>query len=189
MTRVLWALPNFVTLLRLAAVPAAIFCILTGRLDWAFWVFFGAGLSDALDGVLARLLRAQTIFGSYLDPLADKLLLVSVYICLGVQESLPVWLVSLVLLRDGALLTGVGLSLWHAKAKPLHPLIISKINTGCQITLVAWILLAQGILPEAAQETAPLHLFTPVLIGIVAVTTVLSGFAYLVGRLQSARTF
>lgn len=187
MIRLLAALPNLVTALRLVAVPMAIHFILAGRLDWAFVVFLAAGLSDALDGLLARWLRAQSVLGSYLDPLADKLLLVGVYACLGLQGSLPLWLVGLVLLRDAALLAGAGNRFLRDRRRPLRPLAISKANTVCQVTLVAWVLLAQGVLPAETVAAAPFAAITPLLIALVALTTILSGLAYLRLGLRSVR--
>ena len=84
-------LPNAITVLRLASVPVAVWLLLRHDLAAAFWIFLAASVTDAMDGLLARLLRAQSAFGSYLDALADKLLLVSVYLSLAVQGLLSWW--------------------------------------------------------------------------------------------------
>jgi len=89
-------LPNAISAARLLCVPLSVWLILAGRLDLAFWVFVGAGLSDAVDGYVAKRLGQSTTVGRVLDPVADKALLVSVYLTLGVGGHLPAWLVALV---------------------------------------------------------------------------------------------
>ncbi len=93
-------LPNLITLARLLCVPVVVWLIISGHWETAFWVFFAASVTDGLDGSLARGLNARTELGAYLDAIADKALLVSVYITLGHAGQIPLWLVILVVSRD-----------------------------------------------------------------------------------------
>ncbi len=166
-------LPNLITLARLLSVPLTIWLIFDGRYGVAFWVFIGAGISDALDGYIAKRFDRRTWIGGVLDPAADKAMLAGVYVSLGLAGQLPGWLVALVVLRD--FLIVVGFFLIHATAVPrqLEPLYISKINTLVQITLVGFVLARLGL----DIETGPA---TWLLIAAAAATTVASGLSYLV---------
>jgi cardiolipin synthase (CMP-forming) len=173
-------LPNLITLARLLSVPLAVWLILEDRYAAAFWVFIGAGLSDALDGYIAKRFNRQTRLGAMLDPAADKVLLAGVYMTLGIVGQLPAWLVMLVVSRD--LLIVIGFVVIHASAatpKPVGPLFISKINTLIQIVLVGFVLARLGLGFEADAVMPPL-------IGAAALTTLLSGSSYL---LQCARLY
>jgi len=166
-------LPNLITLARLLSVPLTIWLIFEARFGVAFWVFVGAGLSDALDGYIAKRFDRRTWIGALLDPAADKAMLAGVYVSLGLAGQLPAWLVALVVLRD--FLIVLGFCLLHTSAVPrqLDPLYISKVNTLVQITLVGFVLARLGL----EIETGPA---TWLLIAAAAATTVLSGFSYLV---------
>lgn len=173
----LFTLPNLITLARLCAVPAAVWLMLKHRLDIAFLVFVGAGLSDAIDGWLARIRNARSRLGALLDPIADKALLVSVYVTLAVIGVLPDWLAILVVFRDLLIVGGV-LFLWVLGFPTrIRPLLISKANTLAQIALAALALLLSGF-----GLAAPLLLEAS--IWVVAATTLASGAAYVV---QGAR--
>ncbi len=164
-------LPNAFTLLRLAVVPAAVYMILVGRFDTAFWLFVLAGMTDAIDGFLARILDARTHLGSLLDPLADKCLLVGAYLALGWTGELPVWLVVLVVLRDVLILAGAAAHMLSG-IRSLRPLFISKINTVAQIMLPSLLLAHRGLGIEDV-------ILIEGTIWLVAVTTALSGLAYI----------
>ncbi|MDH3236739.1 MAG: CDP-alcohol phosphatidyltransferase family protein, partial [Alphaproteobacteria bacterium] len=138
-------IPNLISLGRLAAVPVAVWLILNGRYDWAFWLFVAAGVSDAIDGLIAKQFNAETEVGKFLDPLADKALLVSVYISLGHTGWLPMWLVILVVSRDVMILAGALLGLILMERYKLDPSLTSKINTTAQIMLAALVLAKLGI--------------------------------------------
>ena len=173
----LFTLPNLITLARLCAVPAAIWLMLQQRLDLAFLVFIGAGISDALDGWIARAWNARSQLGAVLDPIADKALLVSVYVTLAAIGVLPDWLAILVVFRDLLIVGGV-LVLWAVGLPPrIKPIFISKANTAAQILLAALVLLLAGF-----GFSAPILL--EVMIWLVAATTFASGAAYVV---QAAR--
>jgi cardiolipin synthase len=165
-------LPNVLTLGRLVSVPLIVYLMLIDEMWIAFWLFVASGVTDALDGLLARVLDARTLVGSYLDPIADKALLVSVYVMLGHAQYLPVWLVILVVSRDLLIIGGAILQQMLDQPAAPSPLMISKVNTATQIALAAFMLAAlaydletQGLLPG--------------LVGLTAVTTVMSGAAYL----------
>ena len=165
-------LPNLITLARLLSVPLAVWLILAQRYGDAFWVFVGAGLSDALDGYIAKRWNRRTRLGALLDPIADKALLTGVYLTLAVAGHLPAWLVFLVILRDGLIVLGYIVIRSTAARTRLDPLYISKVNTLVQIALVGFVLARLGLGVEAGLETA-------LLIGAAAVTTVWSGLSYL----------
>jgi cardiolipin synthase len=168
-----FTLPNAITLARLCAVPAAVWLILQHRLDIAFLVFAGAGISDAVDGWLARVMNARSALGAILDPAADKALLVSVYVTLAAIGALPSWLAILVVFRD-ILIVGGYLVLWLAGLRVhIHPILISKLNTAAQILLAG---LTLGLLGFGL--SAPWLL--EAMVWIVAATTAGSGAAYVI---------
>ena len=168
------SIPNLISLARLMAVPVMIYLILNGSYLGAFWLFVAAGVSDAIDGYIAKQLGQETVLGSYLDPLADKALLVCVFITLGQENLLPSWLVILVVFRDLIIIGGVVLLHISTNGVKMKPLIVSKINTAAQIFLVA-IVLANLAFPQLAWSE-----FVLLLVYIVAVTTLSSGGAYIV---------
>lgn len=173
----LLTLPNLITLARLCAVPATIWLILQHRLDIAFLVFVGAGISDGVDGWLARVRNARSALGAILDPVADKALLVSVYVALAGIGVLPDWLAILVVFRDVVIIGGI-LVLWVLGQPPaIKPLLISKLNTVLQIGLAALALLLAGFgLAAAGLQEA--------MVWAVALTTLGSGAAYVTAALR-----
>jgi cardiolipin synthase len=164
-------LPNMITLARLLSVPLAIWLIFDERYGAAFWVFIGAGVSDALDGYIAKRFDRRTRLGALLDPTADKALLAGVYVSLWLVGQLPGWLVGLVVLRDCLIVLGFVLIQTTAAPKRFDPLSISKLNTLVQLSLIGFVL-AQGL----GIEAEPVKWL---LIAAAAVTTVLSGLSYL----------
>ena len=170
LTRLEFNLPNLITLARLLCVPLAIWLIIEARYGVAFWVFVAAGISDALDGYIAKRFDQRTPLGALLDPIADKALLAGVYITLGLADQLPHWLVILVVLRD--LLIVGGYLLIQGTAAP-QPLFISKVNTLVQISLIGFVLARLGLGIDEGWLTG-------LLVDAAAVTTVWSGLSYLV---------
>ena len=166
------SIPNLITLGRVILVPVVFWLLLTGELKAAFLVFVVAGISDAVDGFLAKRFNWETELGAYLDPIADKLLIVCIFIALGVTGRLPSWLVIMVVSRDVLIVIAVVLSWLLGNPTPMKPLAVSKINTVAQIVLAATVL---------ADEAFALRLNGPVqfLNLLVAVTTVASLIAYL----------
>jgi cardiolipin synthase len=173
----LFTVPNLITLARICAVPAAVWLMLQHRLDIAFLVFVGAGVSDAVDGWLARVWNQRSALGALLDPIADKALLVSVYVTLAAINVLPDWLAILVVFRDLLIVGGVVLLWVLGVPARIRPLLVSKANTFAQIALAALALLLAGF-----ALSAPWLL--EAMIWLVAATTFASGAAYVV---QAAR--
>ncbi len=169
--------PNIITTGRLIAVPVTVYCVLAGELNAAFWLFVAAGISDAVDGAIARFFDARTVVGAFLDPLADKALLVSVYIALCNIGLMPLWLVVLVVSRDLLIVGWVLLSYTVRQPEAMKPLFISKANTFLQLMLAGLVLAVGGLgLDDPLMFGVR---FAVVLQGLVAATTVLSGFSYL----------
>jgi len=164
-------LPNILSLARLLSVPIAIVLMIDGRFGACFWLFVLAGLTDAIDGWIAKTFDARTTLGAFLDPLADKALVVSTYLMLGWLGHLPAWLVVLVVFRDvliigGAMVAYLMLGDFHSR-----PLLVSKINTALQIALVAAVLARLGVGIGHPQLDWALVLAT-------GATTIASGAAY-----------
>jgi len=138
------SIPNLITLGRILLVPVVIWAITAGEYRGAFILFLAAGISDAIDGFLAKRFGMTTELGAYLDPLADKAMLVSIYVALGVTEAIPRWLVILVVSRDIMIVSAVILSWVVDKPLPLKPLKVSKLNTVAQIALACVVLASLG---------------------------------------------
>jgi cardiolipin synthase len=165
-------LANVITFARLCAVPLAIWLVLRRQLALTFCVFAAAGVSDAIDGWLARR-RGGSAVGAMLDPLADKVLLVSMFVALAVIGVLPDWLAILAVFRDLVIVAGLMLMWQLAIPVRIRPLLISKANTALQLLLVGLALLLRGF-----DLHAPTLL--NVLIWTVAASTLLSLAAYVV---------
>jgi cardiolipin synthase (CMP-forming) len=162
--------PNLITFGRLCAVPLAFWLIVEHRLDLAFYLFLAAGLSDAVDGWLARRYGGNSI-GALMDPVADKALLVTMYVTLAVVRELPDWLAILVVFRDLLIVGGVIVLSVLGQPVTIRPLYVSKLNTALQIVLIAATLFVSGF-----HLAAPLVLTT--LVWVVATSTLISGAAY-----------
>lgn len=164
-------LPNIVTFGRLCIVPLAFWAVVERRLDYAFILFVLAGLSDAVDGWLARRQGGGNVVGAVLDPVADKALLVTMYVTLAAVNVLPDWIAILVVFRDLVIIGGILVLRVLGHAVPIRPLAISKLNTALQIILVGLALGMHGF-----------GLQTPVLlmatVWLVAASTLVSGAAY-----------
>lgn len=165
--------PNLITLARLILVPVIIYLIGAGAFAAAFWVFVAAGISDGVDGFIAKRFGYTTTLGAYLDPVADKALLVSIYVSLGMQDVIPNWLVILVVSRDILIVGAVLISWLIGFAVTMRPLMVSKVNTTVQIAYAAAVLAAAGF----ALDLDDIMVLGAYLTGI---TTVLSGASYLV---------
>lgn len=133
-------IPNLLSIFRLFLTLFFIASVHYGKYDIALTIFIAQGVSDLLDGFLARIMKAKTYLGSILDPLADKVMLVSSYIILTINKIIPLWLTSTVILRDLIIATGflVLYKLSYQK-KPL-PSVISKITTLSQIVTIVYVL-------------------------------------------------
>lgn len=173
-----YTLPNLMSYGRLLATPFIVWMIAEGMLVWAFYVFVVAGISDALDGYLARRLNLDSDFGRIIDPVADKILLAGTYLALCLTGYLPIWIGILIFGRDLGIVVA-----WMASGQKgdfirPDPLRVSKINTALQISLAAYTILSEGygftlvLFAEITLAKALLYL--------VAVTTLLSGVSYFV---------
>ena len=138
------SIPNLITLGRILLVPVVVWAITAGQMRVAFVLFLAAGISDAVDGFLAKRFGMATELGAYLDPLADKAMLVSIYVALGITDAVPRWLVILVVSRDIMIVSAVILSWLVDKPVPLKPLGVSKLNTVAQISLACVVMAAVG---------------------------------------------
>lgn len=166
-----------ITIMRLLLVPAVVLAMLNARWDWAFAGFLVAGISDGVDGFIARRYRLSSRLGAYLDPMADKLLLVSVFVVMGFAGELPLWLVVTMVSRDGLIVCAVLLSSVMSHPVEMKPLFVSKVNTAVQIALAALVL---------GELALSVHLdpVRPALILLSGVLTVASAAAYLVAWLR-----
>jgi cardiolipin synthase len=168
-------IPNIITLVRLVAVPVVVLLIMEGAYGWAFALFVAAGVSDAIDGTIARHVPGQASeLGRYLDPIADKALLVSIFVTLGITGGIPGWLVLLVVSRDVLIVGGVLLAWVVARPVPIVPLMISKTNTVAQILFAAVVLADLGV-------GWRLDALVFILSWVVAALTIASAAAYLIG--------
>lgn len=166
-------IPNFITIARLIGVPLIVWLLIADRFVEATILFVLAGISDAADGFIAKRFGATSELGAYLDPVADKALLVSVFVTLGLRGALPAWLIVIVVSRDLFIIGGILLSYVLSNPMPVHPLIVSKVNTAAQIVLIALVL---------ADRSGEMGLVWPIWLAVfaVAVLTVVSAGAYLI---------
>ena len=164
-------IPNSITLARLFMVPFAVYAILEGQYVAAFWIFIVAGLSDGVDGYLAKRLGQQSRLGACLDPIADKTLLVATFLALGYIGWIPLWLIMLVVFRDLMIVGGVAVLYLNEKTVDMTPHVSSKLNTVSQIALI-------GVLLGELSLGIDADMFNLALIYIIGATTLASGAAY-----------
>jgi len=129
-------IPNFLTLVRIILIPLLVILLLENQLGKALGVFVIAGVTDALDGLIARMFHQKSKLGAYLDPLADKSLLVTTYLTLAHLSLLPIWLVVIVVSRDLFIVVGVMTFIFHGVKFEIQPSILSKVTTVLQIITV-----------------------------------------------------
>ena len=166
------SIPNLITLARILLVPVVVWAIASNQMLFAFILFAAAGVSDAVDGFLAKRFGMTSELGRYLDPLADKVLIVSIYVSLGIVEGLPRWLVILVVSRDLLIVGGVILSWVMGNPIDVKPHPISKLNTAMQLILVGLVLAVLGFKFDAGW-------WLTAIIASVATLTLLSVAVYL----------
>jgi cardiolipin synthase len=145
--------PNLITLGRILLVPVVVWAITAGEMRIAFLLFLLAGISDAVDGYLAKRFNMTSELGRYLDPLADKVLIVSIYVALGIAEAIPRWLVILVVSRDIMIIGAIMLSWLIGRPLEVKPLLVSKLNTVAQILFAGLVLASLGFAFEAKAVT------------------------------------
>src|SRR5262250_3052879 len=138
----IWTVPNQITLLRLGFLPAFLILIVYEQYRWALLILVLAGLSDGIDGLLARKLDQKSAIGAYLDPIADKLLLSSSFVILAMEKITPLWRTIMVLSRDILLLMVAAVILLISGYRPFPPSIYGKFTTFFQIVFVFAVVLA-----------------------------------------------
>jgi cardiolipin synthase (CMP-forming) len=188
----IWNIPNILTFSRLAAAPAVGYCILTSHPTLALTLFFYAGVTDLIDGYLARRLHQQTVVGTVIDPMADKALMTISVVALAMQGGIPVWLAGLILARDVGLAVSAIYVRWISLPPPktmarywdfslpsaeVRPTEISKVNTFLQLLLVG-AGMAMPVLPGSLVEAWRLAAAFDAFQYVVAATTVWSGASY-----------
>jgi cardiolipin synthase len=169
-------LPNYITLLRVILIPFFINFMIYGYYPEALLVFIVACITDALDGLLARLLKQQTELGAFLDPMADKLLILSAFITLALFGRLPFWLVLIVISRDAILTLGGIIIYFSTDTLRIKPSIIGKTTTVLQLLVVSLSLVSMSY-----QIT---FVYLPVLEAATAVVTIASGTQYFIRGLK-----
>ena len=161
-------------------VPLLIIFLLEGAMFLAFLTFVIAGVTDAFDGFLARVLRQKTELGAFIDPVADKLLLISSYVTMAVLELIPSWLSVLVVSRDTIILTGIAILMLSDKKVNIQPTLDSKITTFFQLTTICYFLGKDTILLPAILGDA-LLMMTAVITGFSGLHYIAIGFSILAG--------
>jgi cardiolipin synthase (CMP-forming) len=168
----IFTVPNQITLLRLGFLPLFLVSIAYDHYRWALLILVVAGLSDGVDGLLARSLNQSSSLGAYLDPIADKLLLSSSFVILAFKQQIDLWLMIFVLSRDVTILVVAVVILLMFGYRPFPPSIFGKLNTFFQIVMVFSVLL------RAAYPQARLGLINHILMYTVATLTVVSALHY-----------
>ena len=153
MIRQLRSAPNQLTLLRLIFIPFVVISVVEDRYTWALALFVLAGLSDALDGLLARVLKQKTALGQYLDPIADKLLLSTLFLVLAFEHRIPWYVTVLVFSRDLGILIVSALLYATNTLRDLRPSVWGKANTIVQVGTILVVLMA-AVWPQTWLETA-----------------------------------
>jgi cardiolipin synthase (CMP-forming) len=166
------SIPNLITLARIILVPVVVWAIASGQLRLAFLLFLVAAVSDGVDGFLAKRFGMKTELGAYLDPLADKVLIVSIYVTLGITGVIPLWIVILVVSRDFMIVGAIVLSWVVDRPVQIRPHMISKVNTAVQIIYPGLVLASYGYSFDAEPVLT-------LVMALVAVLTLLSVGLYL----------
>jgi cardiolipin synthase len=176
------SIPNLITLGRIILVPIVVWAIVTGEMRIAFFLFLAAGVSDAIDGFLAKRFHMASELGAYLDPLADKALIVSIYVSLGLAGALPISLVILVVSRDIMIISSFILSWLVDRPMKVRPLPVSKVNTVAQIVLAILVLAEHGF-------GFDFPLVSTLVMALVAILTLLSVAFYLAEWVRHMNSF
>ena len=163
-------LPNVLTLARILLTPLFIICLIKGYYQWALLVFTLAGVTDGLDGLIARLFNQKTALGAFLDPIADKLLLISAFVTLAAQAMLPAWLAVVVISRDVLIMVGIAVLELSRVTYKIRPSMVSKCTTAAQLATIFVLLLS---LQTAALSHALLPLYS-----LTTVLSIASGLHY-----------
>lgn len=149
-------LPNSITIIRIFLVPVLVFCILEQKPFWALFVFITASITDGLDGYIARVYHLKTKLGAFLDPLADKLLLLSSYILLALLGRVPLWLSQVVVARDMVILVGILCLFLTEKKIEFSPSMLGKMTTFVQLATIFMVLVSDAY-PSITETLWPLY--------------------------------
>ena len=165
-------------------MPVVIWLIASGQLQVAFVLFLAAATSDAVDGFLAKRFGWKTELGAYLDPLADKVLIVSIYVSLGITGVIPLWIVILVVSRDIMIVGAIILSWLVDRPVQIKPLVVSKANTAAQIVFACLVLGSHGL----GIDIEPVLTMVMVLVAVLTLVSVALYLAEWVRHMNSAET-
>ncbi|HRH79523.1 MAG TPA: CDP-alcohol phosphatidyltransferase family protein [Thiobacillaceae bacterium] len=177
-----FTLPNLLTSLRLLLAPIVLWRVLEGDMPGAFWVFVAAAVTDLLDGNIARLFNQRSVLGAWLDPIADKVMLLSTLVALVWVEVLPVWLLVVVGLRDAVVLLGAAAYRLLTGGLEVRPTLSGKVATFVEFTLVSLALAEEALRPG-------MDWILPWLAGLAAFTVILSGVRYVIIWTDKTRAF
>lgn len=181
MTSQLFTAPNQLTLMRLIFVPFIVITVSDGRYGWALALFVVAGISDGLDGLLARKLNQRTVLGQYMDPIADKLLLSTLFLVLSITNKIPWRFTILVFSRDIGILATCAVLYAATSFRDFRPSIFGKLNTACQVAALFFVLLnSYTAMPGAVSSSqAWIHATMHMLLWLVFALTLFSGLHYI----------
>ena len=175
-------LPNILSLIRIISVPLILWLLIQDLLIISAIIITAVGLTDFFDGYLARKYNSESLVGFYLDAIADKTLVITIYLILGIKLLLPIYLIIIIVFREG-LITGAYLFKLVLNLKfDLKPILISKINTFLQITLVVFICLLSINQINQFREVMFIRNF---LITLVTMTTIVSSLIYIIMWLKA----
>jgi cardiolipin synthase len=163
--------PNTLSILRILSIPVFVIFLLYDRFFVALLIFIGAGITDGLDGLIARVFNQKTTIGAYLDPIADKLMLITSFIVLAILRIIPGWLTVIVISRDVIILLGVLLLQLTSHKVEIKPIFIGKASTVMQLVTIAWALVTQFSMVMKS--------VFPAIIWVTAGLTALSGLFYI----------
>jgi cardiolipin synthase len=167
-------IPNLLSLLRILLVPLLVIFLINKSFLKALILFTALGVTDALDGFLARVLKQQTVLGSYLDPIADKVLITSCFLSLAILKVMPGWLAVIVISRDVIILLGIAMLSIMSVSVEIRPLFVSKVTTTLQIGAVFFAMVFRT-LPDSLMLN---EVWLMTLYWLTAFFTILSGFQY-----------
>ena len=167
-------IPNFLSLLRIILVPVFIIFLIQESYTNALVTFVLAGLTDVFDGILARVMNKQTKLGSFLDPIADKILLASSFVTLSILGLIPSWLTVIIISRDFIILFGIVILSMMSIAYEIKPAFVSKITTAMQLATIFFTLLYKAVTHDISYNWI-ISLFW-----LTALFTVVSGLIYII---------
>ncbi len=173
------SIPNFLSLFRIVLVPITVIFLIDGSFLTALAAFSLAGITDGLDGFLARVLNQQTILGSYMDPIADKALLTSCFVTLSILGIIPPWVTVIVVSRDFIIVFGISILFMVSVPFEMRPAFVGKITTTVQLITIFLALVFKSL----GGNGHPFYMY--LLYWLTAVLTIISGFHYIVRGIRA----